>query len=93
MILPGQPASPLLVYSVNDPGCWAPLDASTIRAASASHLMSAISRSKTIEPAVLRRLSAHVASLCCISLIIKGLHLVRSDHVHSKLLKLLPFAM
>src|SRR5664279_1015267 len=37
--------------------------------------------------------AAHVASLCCISLIIKGLHLVRSDRVHSKQLKLLPFAM
>jgi hypothetical protein len=27
---------------------------------------------------------AHVASLCCISLIIKGLHLIGSDHLHSK---------
>lgn len=35
---------------------------------------------------------AHVASLCCISLIIKGLHLIRLDHVHSKQVKLVPFA-
>ncbi len=36
---------------------------------------------------------AHVASLCCISLIIKGLHLVWSDNLHSKQIKLFPFAM
>ena len=33
------------------------------------------------------------ASLCCISLIIKGLHLVRSGSLHSKQFELFPFAM
>jgi hypothetical protein len=37
--------------------------------------------------------SAHVASLCCISLIIKGLHLVWSGNLHSKQIELFPFAM
>ena len=38
-------------------------------------------------------LSAHVASLCCISLIIKGLHLIGSGSLHSKLIELSSFAM
>lgn len=38
-------------------------------------------------------LSAHVASLCCISLIIKSLHLVWSGNLHSKQIELFPFAM
>src|SRR5690606_37509960 len=37
--------------------------------------------------------SAHVASLCCISLIIKGLHLIWSGNLHSKQIELFPFAM
>ena len=35
----------------------------------------------------------NVASLCCISLIIRGLHLIRSVNMHFKQLELLPFAM
>ncbi|MFK4532214.1 hypothetical protein ABIA00_000397 [Bradyrhizobium ottawaense] len=31
--------------------------------------------------------------LCCISLIIKGLHLIRSGSLHSKQFELFPFAM
>jgi hypothetical protein len=56
------------------PGVRAPLDASVIRAASLSQSLSAISlRSRSN----LRSLFSvdHVASLLCISLIIKGLHL------------------
>ncbi|CAH1660964.1 hypothetical protein CHELA1G11_60033 [Hyphomicrobiales bacterium] len=74
------------------PGVRAPLDARTIRAASASHFRSAMSRRRRSN----RRfgsLSAHAASLCCISLIIKGLHLVWSGNLHSKQLELFPFAM
>ena len=37
--------------------------------------------------------SAHVASSCCISLIIKGLHLIWSGNLHSKQIELFPFAM
>jgi hypothetical protein len=37
--------------------------------------------------------AAHVASLCCISLIIKGLHLIRSVSLHFKQSELFPFAM
>jgi hypothetical protein len=36
---------------------------------------------------------AIATSLCCISLIIKGLHLVRSGSLHSKQLELFPFAV
>jgi hypothetical protein len=36
---------------------------------------------------------AHVASLCCISLIIKGLHLIWSGSLHFKQIELPPFAM
>ncbi len=74
------------------PGVRAPLDARTIRAASASHSRSVTSRRRRSN----RRfgsLSAHVASLCCISLIIKGLHLVWSGNLHSKQIELFPFAM
>lgn len=58
----------------------------------ASHSRSAISRRRRSN---LRfgSLSAHVASLCCISLIIKGLHLAWSDSLHFKQLELSPFAM
>ena len=74
------------------PGVWAPLDANTTRAASASHARLAMSRRRRSN---LRfgSLSAHVASLCCISLIIKGLHLIRSGSLHSKQFELSPFAM
>src|SRR5262249_60168219 len=74
------------------PGVRAPLDARTIRAASASHSRLATSR---MSRSNLRfgSLLAHVASLCCISLIIKGLHLVRSGSLHSKQFELSPFAM
>jgi len=74
------------------PGVRAPLDARTIRPASASHSRLAISRRRRSN---LRfgSLSAHVASLCCISLIIKGLHLIRSGSLHPKQFKLFPFAM
>src|SRR5215467_15017039 len=74
------------------PGVRAPLDARTIRAASASHSRLAISR-RSRSNLRFGSLSAHVASLCCISLIIKGLHLVRSGSLHSKQFELSPFAM
>lgn len=64
----------LLIYSVM-PGVRAPLDARTIRAASASHSRLAISR-RWRSNLRFGSLPAHVASLCCISLIIKGLHLI-----------------
>ena len=56
------------------PGVFAPLDASVTRAASCNHDRLAIILSRRLN---LRSLSAadHVASLLCISLIIKGLHL------------------
>src|SRR5690606_41300260 len=74
------------------PGVRAPLDARTIRAASASHSRSAMSRkrrsNRRFGPAL-----AHVASLCCISLIIKGLHLIWSGNLHSRQIELFHFAM
>jgi hypothetical protein len=56
------------------PGVRAPLDASVMRAASLSQFLSAISLRRRSN---LRSLFSvdHVASLLCISLIIKGLHL------------------
>ena len=74
------------------PGVRAPLDARTLRAASASHSLLAISR-RSRSNLRFGSLSAHVASLCCISLIIKGLHLAWSDSLHFKQFELFPFAM
>src|ERR1019366_7638808 len=71
------------------PAWPAPLDASTIRAASASQFLSVMSLSNRSNRRVGSAV-AHVASLCCISLIIKGLRLIGSDRVHSKQLELLP---
>jgi hypothetical protein len=51
-----------------------------------------MSRRKAIKPSV-GSLWAHVASLCCISLIIKGLHLIWSGSLHFKQIELPPFAM
>ena len=58
------------------PGVRAPLDASVMRAAPLSQFLSAISLRRRSN---LRSLSFvdHVASLLCISLIIKGLHLTK----------------
>ncbi len=74
------------------PGVLAPRDASVIRAASCSHDRSAITlrrrsnrRSRSSED--------HLASLLCISLIIKGLHLMVSAILPNKPLKLFPFAV
>ena len=63
------------------PGVPAPPDASVIRAASASHDRSAMILSRRSS---LRCRSAvdHVASLHCISLIIKGLHLSSGQLIH-----------
>ena len=83
---PGPPSNP------SRPGVPEPLDVSTIRAASASQFLSVMSLSNRSNRRVGSAV-AHVASLCCISLIIKGLHLIGSDHVHSKQLELFPFAM
>jgi len=74
------------------PGVCAPDDANTIRAASASQSRLAMSLKRRSNRRV-RSSLAHVASLCCISLIIKGLHLVWSGPLHSKPLKLFPFAV
>ena len=67
-------ASIMRLSTPSTPGVRAPLDASVMRAASLSQSLSAISlRSRSN----LRSLFSvdHVASLLCISLIIKGLHL------------------
>jgi hypothetical protein len=90
MVIQTRPASVACLFRLCP--VWAPLDARTIRAASASQDRLAISRRRRSNrrPFVF---SAHVASLCCISLIIKGLHLARSGNLHSKQIELFPFAM
>jgi hypothetical protein len=74
------------------PGVRAPLDARTLRAASAIHSLLALSLRSRSNLRV-GSLPAHVASLCCILLIIKGLHLAGADSLHCKQFELFPFAM
>lgn len=80
--MPFQFACSLCLSILSMPGVRAPLDAIAIRAASASHSRVAISR-RSQSNRRFESLSAHIASSYCISLIIKGLHLVM-DFPHSR---------
>lgn len=73
----GSPACGFALFTPSTPGVCAPFDERMSRAASASHSGRVIrrrSRSVRRDGSV----AAHVSGLRCISLIIKGLHLIES---------------